>query len=1400
MLALPVPPDPVLTLSGYNSGVSAGTSLPLTCSSSQGKPPALVSWWKDGVEQQQAVYSSSPNASNNQGDAMSVLTLAVQPANNQETYQCRVSQLGTELGRQDLQINVRFQTGSPSLTVSPGSINSGGSLTLTCTSGSSNPPASISWTQVGGAPPTATDLPETDGQHGGKITSQQVRLTSLQAQDNGAQFKCTATNSQLGQSLDSAIVTINVRFYLDGSSITGNTPVTSGGSLTLTCTSGSSNPPASISWTRVGGTALTGTDLPQTDGQHGGKITSQQVRLTSLQAQDNGAQFRCTATNSDVSLSEEKTVTIDVQYAPTNVRVTCNPSDLSDLREGGALVCTCTATSNPAARYSWIKDNTAGPLPVGAVVDQTAGTLTFSLNRTHTGEYKCTADNGISPSATSDGITVNVKYAPDEPTIVSNATAVEEGDSVQLTCQTTSNPPASYSWTGPSGELPDDATVDSTGQVLVIPGLTKDDSGTYICTASNALLPDGSTEDYVLTVLYLHQPMLTSIDVSIIGGSPQQATVRENTSVTFTCAADATPIADITWTGPQGELTNGEQLQLSPVNRTQAGNYTCEASNDIKGETRSKDVTLEIIVNYPASITFITPAVTVDEFDDVNLTCTADSNPAPDSFSWTDNDGTSLPGDLSNQGFTLTTTITDITYLQAGTYTCTAGNGIGAASAGTNVTVEYAPNFSHPPDPYPAAIGDDVSMECSAFAVPNRITFTWSKNGTTLTNSSRLTIQSSGETSVLSISGVEEGDYGTYNCIAENGKGSSNTTRILQPQGPPSKPTGLRVVSKNAEFQVRITWEAGFNGGLVTAHTVQLRKAEGGQWEDVKREEQAISQQHLTFDVTLNLKTHEAGDYQIRIRASNSKGWKLSDPVDLKLEGNQRLYGTITRDVDWVEGLEDKQSAEFRQEAALWERNLDKVFNPVVGYEGATITQFSQGSIVGTFEAVVAQSETQDAIEAFNTQVSAGSVGDLTVVKESSTISDTKPPDGSGDSTTIIIIAVMASVAVLIAAVIAVIFLIRRHKTNDKPPTNNPNNMELERVAGDLEDGYQSLRMPKRQQSDHTYQGLMPRVENKETPEGAYEDVKTPSEFPRSQLNIKEELGQGEFGSVYKAEAWKISGSAGTTTVAVKELKGMTSPVASTAFFKELSVLKLLGTHPNVVSFLGCCTDTDPFYLLLEFVAGGSLQSTLRTSRTQQTYGNLHGGSKSLSSRDLTKFAWDVAKGMTFLSAKKILHRDLATRNVLVSADRTCKVSDFGFSREGDEYERTTKTRLPVRWMAPESLFHRKYTTKTDVWAFGVLLWEIVTLGATPYPGMSKREVMDGVQQGYRMDKPKHCDQKLYTLMLSCWHADPARRPEFRKIQRSLESLMETEHDYINLSSLDENTYQSLQTATDEKY
>ena len=142
---------------------------------------------------------------------------------------------------------------------------------------------------------------------------------------------------------------------------------------------------------------------------------------------------------------------------------------------------------------------------------------------------------------------------------------------------------------------------------------------------------------------------------------------------------------------------------------------------------------------------------------------------------------------------------------------------------------------------------------------------------------------------------------------------------------------------------------------------------------------------------------------------------------------------------------------------------------------------------------------------------------------------------------------------------------------------------------------------------------------------------------------------------------------------------------------------------------------SDPIFLILEFVDGGTLQDFLKRSRDKHNYKNLHGESQTLTARDLTSFAYQIAKGMAYLSSKKVIHRDLAARNVLVDdATYACKVADFGFAKDvmaNNIYERKSEGKLPIRWMAPESLYDNCYTTKSDVWSFGVLMWEIVTLG-----------------------------------------------------------------------------------------
>merc|ERR1711997_153166 len=310
-------------------------------------------------------------------------------------------------------------------------------------------------------------------------------------------------------------------------------------------------------------------------------------------------------------------------------------------------------------------------------------------------------------------------------------------------------------------------------------------------------------------------------------------------------------------------------------------------------------------------------------------------------------------------------------------------------------------------------------------------------------------------------------------------------------------------------------------------------------------------------------------------------------------------------------------------------------------------------------------------------------------------------------------------------------------------------------------------------------------------------DEKDRWEFPRHHLKFYGILGEGCFGQVWKCEALNIEGTKGTTTVAVKTLKASATQKERDDLIKELNVMKMFydDPHPNVVRLLGCCTsgsEKEQILLIMEYVTIGKLQDFLRKSRAEQDYGNLHGPSQKLTSRDLTTFCYQVARGMEYLAAKKVIHRDLAARNILVDHLNICKVSDFGFSRDvmaNNIYERKSEGRLPIRWMAPEALYDNIYTTKTDVWSYGVLMWEIVTLGSTPYPGMSGSEVMKKVKEGHRLEKPEHCDREIFNMMFYCWDKDPAERPAFTQLVQNLESLLTKGTDYIDLNQFPDHAY-----------
>ncbi|KAK4318588.1 hypothetical protein Pmani_010423 [Petrolisthes manimaculis] len=260
-------------------------------------------------------------------------------------------------------------------------------------------------------------------------------------------------------------------------------------------------------------------------------------------------------------------------------------------------------------------------------------------------------------------------------------------------------------------------------------------------------------------------------------------------------------------------------------------------------------------------------------------------------------------------------------------------------------------------------------------------------------------------------------------------------------------------------------------------------------------------------------------------------------------------------------------------------------------------------------------------------------------------------------------------------------------------------------------------------------------------------------EFPRSRLVIEQTLGEGEFGKVMKAKAQGIAGNLGYSTVAVKMLKSNSTPAELADLLSEYTLLKEV-SHPNVVKLLGACTSKGgPIYIIIEYCQYGSLRNYLKRSRHAEFEnrvgsgpGEANAADYNITPKDILSFAWQICKGMAYLTEMKLVHRDLAARNVLLASGRVCKISDFGLTRdvyEGDLYFKRSKGRVPVKWMALESLVDHVYTSKSDVWGFGVLLWELVTLGTPPYPGITPERLFSLLKAGYRMERPDNCSPEL---------------------------------------------------------
>lgn len=299
-------------------------------------------------------------------------------------------------------------------------------------------------------------------------------------------------------------------------------------------------------------------------------------------------------------------------------------------------------------------------------------------------------------------------------------------------------------------------------------------------------------------------------------------------------------------------------------------------------------------------------------------------------------------------------------------------------------------------------------------------------------------------------------------------------------------------------------------------------------------------------------------------------------------------------------------------------------------------------------------------------------------------------------------------------------------------------------------------------------------------------------EFMLSSVRFLQELGEGAFGKVYKGEVIGLYGDNTVSKVAIKTLKENALPKIKNDFRREVDLMTEL-RHPNIVCLLGVSMKQEPMCMLFEFMPYGDLHEYLLTHSPNSDISSVddESGKKIiLEYPEMLYVSTQVAAGMEYLASHHFVHRDLAARNILVGDNLSVKISDFGLSRDiysSDYYRVQSKSLLPVRWMPLEAILYGKFTTESDVWSYGVVLWEIFSYGLQPYYGYTNQEVIDVVRSRQILPNPEDCPPRMYGLMVECWHENPTRRPTFREIHARVrawktEVLMQNPHWSISQS------------------
>ncbi|CAI8037280.1 Tyrosine-protein kinase transforming protein ros [Geodia barretti] len=301
--------------------------------------------------------------------------------------------------------------------------------------------------------------------------------------------------------------------------------------------------------------------------------------------------------------------------------------------------------------------------------------------------------------------------------------------------------------------------------------------------------------------------------------------------------------------------------------------------------------------------------------------------------------------------------------------------------------------------------------------------------------------------------------------------------------------------------------------------------------------------------------------------------------------------------------------------------------------------------------------------------------------------------------------------------------------------------------------------------------------------------------FQKHHLELSKVVGQGESGLVYRGY---INSSGGRELVAVKTGKALASPTDKEKLLKEVCVM-LSFSHKNVMSLIGLCLDGEVPLLIMPFMINGTVLNYIKQNRETLYFGR-SADKKQVESARIASLGvcHQIANGMSYLTKHKFVHRDLAARNCMIDENGVIKVADFGLTEDmyatnyyrrggGEGGEGGTgghEEKVPIRWMAPESIEADFYDEKTDVWSFGVTCWEVMTCGGVPYTGIHIMSLLRELNSGHRLDRPSNavCSDEIWEMMTSCWSTSPGNRPTFTLLVKEFYQMLDNDTSYLKLN------------------